>query len=64
MVRKKASKRMVDTEQTGFCSVNACIIFVRLSSVYDRILLVGSDIADSTSNDLILAITSWKIRKI
>ncbi|OUU75794.1 MAG: hypothetical protein CBC29_02380 [Methylococcaceae bacterium TMED69] len=44
-------------EQNGFClGERMHNTIVRLSSLYDRILLVGSDIADSTSNDLISAI--------
>ena len=44
-------------EQNGWClGERMHNTFVRLSSLYNRILLVGSDIADSTSFDLISAI--------
>ncbi len=45
-------------EQNGLClGERMHNTFVRLSLVYNRILLVGGDIADSTSNDLILALS-------
>ena len=44
-------------EQNGLCLGERMYnTLIRLSSLYNRVLLVGSDIADSTSNDLISAI--------
>jgi len=62
--KRRLAKGWLIFEQTGFClGERIHNTFVRLSSVYDRTLLVGSDIADSTSNDLILAINKLENRE-
>ena len=62
--KRRLAKGWLILEQTGFClGERMHNTFVRLSSVYDRTLLVGSDIADSTSNDLILAINNLENRE-
>lgn len=62
--KRELAKGWLIFEQNGIClGERMHNTFVRLSSFYNRILLVGSDVADCTSNDLILAINKLENRE-